>query len=85
MFGGLRKLWFCFTLVLALCGAANAQQIFGSIFGTVTDPSGSAVTGAKVIVTDVTPGHDFGDQIEIVVGLKADDHVVLNPPDSQAT
>lgn len=39
----------------------------------------------KVIVTDVTPGHDFGDQIEIVVGLKADDHVVLNPPDSQAT
>ena len=36
----------------------------------------------KVTVTDVTPGHDFGDQIEIVAGLKADDQVVLNPPDS---
>ena len=41
-----------------------------------------AVRNGKVVVTDVTPGHDFGDQIEIVAGLKADDQVVLNPPDS---
>jgi RND family efflux transporter MFP subunit len=40
------------------------------------------VRNGKVAVTDVTPGHDFGDQIEIVAGLKADDQVVLNPPDS---
>jgi RND family efflux transporter MFP subunit len=40
------------------------------------------VRGGKVAVTDVTPGHDFGDQIEIVAGLKADDQVVLNPSDS---
>jgi RND family efflux transporter MFP subunit len=40
------------------------------------------VRGGRVAVTDVTPGHDFGDQIEIVAGLKADDQVVLNPPDS---
>jgi len=40
------------------------------------------VKNGKVVVTDVTPGHDFGDQIEIVAGLKADDQVVLNPPDS---
>jgi RND family efflux transporter MFP subunit len=40
------------------------------------------VRSGKVAVTDVTPGHDFGDQIEIVAGLKADDQVVLNPPDS---
>jgi RND family efflux transporter MFP subunit len=40
------------------------------------------VRNGKVVVTDVTPGHDFGDQIEIVAGLKADDQVVLNPPDS---
>jgi RND family efflux transporter MFP subunit len=40
------------------------------------------VRNGKVAVTDVTPGHDFGDQIEIVAGLKADDRVVLNPPDS---
>jgi hypothetical protein len=30
----------------------------------------------------VTPGHDFGDQIEIVSGLKADDQIIVNPPDS---
>ena len=40
------------------------------------------VRGGKVAVTDVTPGHDFGDQMEIVAGLKTDDQVVLNPPDS---
>jgi RND family efflux transporter MFP subunit len=40
------------------------------------------VRNGKVAVTDVTPGHDFGDQIEIVAGLTADDQVVLNPPDS---
>jgi RND family efflux transporter MFP subunit len=40
------------------------------------------VRNGKVAITDVIPGHDFGDQIEIVAGLKADDQVVLNPPDS---
>jgi RND family efflux transporter MFP subunit len=40
------------------------------------------VRNGKVAVTDVTPGHDFGDQIEIVAGLRSNDQVVLNPPDS---
>jgi RND family efflux transporter MFP subunit len=40
------------------------------------------VRDGKATVIDVTPGHDFGDQIEIVAGLTADDQVVLNPPDS---
>jgi RND family efflux transporter MFP subunit len=40
------------------------------------------VRNGKVAVADVTPGHDFGDQIEIVAGLRSDDQVVLNPPDS---
>jgi RND family efflux transporter MFP subunit len=40
------------------------------------------VKSGEVIVTDVTPGHDFGNEIEIVAGLEADDKVVLNPPDS---
>jgi RND family efflux transporter MFP subunit len=40
------------------------------------------VKNGKVAVTNVTPGHDFGDQIEIVAGLNADDQGVLNPPDS---
>jgi RND family efflux transporter MFP subunit len=40
------------------------------------------VRDGKVVLTAVTPGHDFGDQIEIVSGLKADDQVIINPPDS---
>jgi RND family efflux transporter MFP subunit len=40
------------------------------------------VKDGKVVLTAVTPGHDFGNQIEIVSGLKADDQVIVNPPDS---
>jgi len=40
------------------------------------------VKDGKVALTTVTPGHDFGSQIEIVSGLKPDDQVVINPPDS---
>lgn len=40
------------------------------------------VRSGKVSITDVTPGHDLGSEIEIVAGLKADDPVVVNPPDS---
>jgi RND family efflux transporter MFP subunit len=43
------------------------------------------VRDGKVALVDVTPGHDFGAQIEIVAGLKADDQVVLNPTDSLVT
>jgi hypothetical protein len=35
---------------------ASAQAVYGSIIGTVTDPSGAAVAGAKVTVTSVTKG-----------------------------
>lgn len=40
------------------------------------------VKNGKVVITDVIPGHDFGAEIEIVSGLKANDQVVVNPPDS---
>jgi hypothetical protein len=40
------------------------------------------VKNGKVGLTAVTPGHDFGNQIEIVSGLKSDDQVIINPPDS---
>ena len=40
------------------------------------------VKDGKVELSTVTPGHDFGDQIEIVSGLKANDQVIINPPDS---
>jgi RND family efflux transporter MFP subunit len=40
------------------------------------------VKDGKVVLTSVTPGHDFGNEIEIVAGLKSDDQVIINPPDS---
>ena len=40
------------------------------------------VRNGKVELADLTPGHDFGSEIEVVAGLKADDQVVMNPPDS---
>jgi RND family efflux transporter MFP subunit len=42
----------------------------------------ATVNSGKVTLSAVAPGHDFGSQIEIVSGLKADDQVIINPPDS---
>ncbi len=57
---GCKGFYYCFCVFLALLvtfsGSAIAQQVFGSIIGTVTDPSGSAVNNAKVTITDVTKG-----------------------------
>jgi RND family efflux transporter MFP subunit len=43
------------------------------------------VKDGKVVLTAVTPGHDFGNEIEIVTGLKSDDQVIINPPDSMVS
>ena len=40
------------------------------------------VKDGKVVLTTVTAGHDFGNEIEVVSGLKADDQIIINPPDS---
>jgi RND family efflux transporter MFP subunit len=40
------------------------------------------VEDGKVVLSPVTAGHDFGNQIEVVSGVKAGDQVILNPPDS---
>ena len=40
------------------------------------------VRNGRVELADLTPGHDFGSDIEVVAGLKADDQVVMNPADS---
>jgi len=42
----------------------------------------ATVSGGQIAMRAVTPGHDFGDRIEIVHGLSVDDAVVINPPDS---
>lgn len=38
--------------------------------------------GNKIALVPITPGRDFGADIEVVAGLKGDELVVVNPPDS---
>ncbi len=37
---------------------------------------------SKVIFKSITIGHDFGDTVEVVAGVKPNESVILNPPDS---
>src|ERR1700736_6406163 len=43
--------WICFASTFA-----SAQSDRGSVSGTVTDPSGSGITGAKVTITNAAMG-----------------------------
>src|SRR6185437_9759320 len=50
--------WVCVLAALLLClgslqGALNAQTSTGQITGTITDPSGAVIAGAKVDLTNV--------------------------------
>jgi RND family efflux transporter MFP subunit len=40
--------------------------------------------GNKIALIPITPGRDFGAEIEVVAGLKGDENIVLNPSDSLA-
>jgi RND family efflux transporter MFP subunit len=40
------------------------------------------VTDGKAVLTPVTPGHDFGERMEIIGGLHGDESIIVNPPDS---
>jgi len=42
----------------------------------------AVVKNGEAVLTPVTPGHDYGERIEIVSGLQAGDPVIVNPPDS---
>ncbi|HWX53287.1 MAG TPA: efflux RND transporter periplasmic adaptor subunit [Verrucomicrobiae bacterium] len=42
----------------------------------------AVVKNGTALLTPVTPGHDFGEQIEIVSGLKGDESLIVSPPDS---
>ncbi len=45
--------------LFAVASISYAQQVFGSIFGTVTDPAGAVVANAKVTITDINKGTKF--------------------------
>ena len=53
-----RSAWVAVATLSLLCSlwvpSAFGQAVYGSILGTVTDPSGAAVTGAKITVTSQT-------------------------------
>lgn len=42
----------------------------------------AVVKDGKAVLTPVTPAHDFGDRLEIASGLKGDEQIIVNPPDS---
>src|SRR5215475_616873 len=48
----IKQLMFCglLSLMAALCSGAMAQHIRGALEGTITDPNGAVLSGAKVIV-----------------------------------
>ncbi len=55
-----QRLYTCtlvWTAILAVfCGVASAQEVTGSISGTITDPSGATMKGATVTVTNTDRG-----------------------------
>ena len=53
---GAAVLALCFCLTSLIPTAAFGQAVYGSILGTVTDPQGAAVAGAKVTVVNQTKG-----------------------------
>jgi len=53
------RIFRCFLLSIALCSApfpVTAQNLTATISGTVTDPSGSSISGAKVTITNKNTG-----------------------------
>jgi RND family efflux transporter MFP subunit len=46
--------------------------------------SAAAVRDGRVVLLPVTIGHDYGDSLEVTSGLRPDDQIVVNPPDSLA-
>jgi RND family efflux transporter MFP subunit len=41
----------------------------------------AAVSDGRIVMKPVTPGHDFGDHLEIARGLNGNEAIVVNPPD----
>jgi hypothetical protein len=66
-----------FTVALCSASPGNAQAVYGSLFGTVTDSSGAVVANAKVTVTDIARNTAYTastnesghyEQIHLIVG-----------------
>lgn len=42
----------------------------------------AAVNNGRAELKAITIGHDFGSEVEVVAGLKGDESIIVNPPDS---
>ncbi|HWG86225.1 MAG TPA: carboxypeptidase-like regulatory domain-containing protein, partial [Candidatus Acidoferrales bacterium] len=58
-FGASALIIFLSVFLLLLTPAASAQEVTGSIVGTVVDPSGAVVSGASVSAREVRRGTVF--------------------------
>jgi Carboxypeptidase regulatory-like domain len=70
---------FCWCVLLGIFAVASipnfihAQAVTGNISGTVTDPSGAVIAGAKVVVTNTATG--------VSTTLTSNDQGIYNAPD----
>jgi RND family efflux transporter MFP subunit len=44
----------------------------------------AAVRDGRVVLLPVTIGHDYGDSLDVAAGLRPDEQIIVNPPDSLA-
>jgi RND family efflux transporter MFP subunit len=42
----------------------------------------AVVRGDRVVLSPVTIGHDYGEEVELISGVSADDRIIVNPSDS---
>src|SRR5436190_1374126 len=52
----LRHVFAASALVFCLCSNVSAQESRATLSGTITDPSGSSVAGAKLSLTNIETG-----------------------------
>ena len=65
----------CCLAFLLCASTASGQAVYGGIVGTVTDPQGNAVAGAKVTVTNLTKG-TTGEAVTNEVGSYSVTHLI---------
>lgn len=53
----MKRITYFSTLFLLLAASLAAQEITGSLYGTVTDPSGAAIAGARITATSSERGN----------------------------
>src|SRR6202140_5456125 len=78
------KALFILTCLVALASPAFGQAVYGSIYGTVTDPTGSVVPNASITITDVAKGTSTTAQANDSGGYSAE-HLIPDVYDVKVT